>query len=357
MPTEKTDGRRASLRAVMPVASTNAGLWLDGFLNRGGGEAPVRDLIVKALKSIKPPDGYPGAFARRETALESLDGGFEGGMTRFWTGIIQGRMIVGIGAASVRETGISLLRTWGMPFIPGSALKGVAASMARKHAGDAWKPGTPGHHALFGDQLLSGCVVFHDAWWIPAAPGECLPLDLDVMTVHHGTYYGGGDEAPCDWDEPNPVAFITARAQYLVALSGPASWVEAAGTLLAAGLTELGIGAKTAAGYGRVKLVRKPTKAEDEQARTNQERAKKAAPLRDLATRFKGASNANDLVKELLRAQREGADPADVRSAAVNLWRRDPKFWKQWSKKPSRSAEEREIMAPPLDREVEKTPR
>jgi len=341
----------------MPVATTNAGLWLDRFLNRGAGDAPVRDLIVKALERIKPPDGYGRAYDRRATALESLDGGFEGGVTRFWSGSVQGRMIVGIGAASVRETGISLLRTWGVPFIPGSALKGVAASIARKHAGDAWNPGTPGHRALFGDQLLGGCVVFHDAWWVPGGVGEELPLDLDVMTVHHSAYYGGRDEAPCDWDEPNPVAFITAHGQYLVALSGPASWVEAAGRLLEVGLTELGIGANTAAGYGRVKIVRKPTKAEDEQARTNQERAKKTAPLRDLATRFKGASNANDLVKNLLRAQREGVAPADVRAAAVNLWRRDPKFWKEWSKKPSRSAEERELMAPHLDCEVEKKPR
>lgn len=357
MPTEKTDGRRASFRAVMPVATTNAGLWLDRFLNRGGGEAPVRDLIVKALGDIKPPDGYARAFARREAALEMLDGGFDGGVTRFWTGGTQGRMIVGIGAASVRETGISLLRTWGMPFIPGSALKGVAASMARKHADDIWKLGGTGHRALFGDQLLGGCVVFHDAWWVPVDRGEPLPLDLDVMTVHHGAYYGGGDEAPCDWDEPTPIAFITARGQYLVALSGPASWVEAAGTLLEVGLTELGIGAKTAAGYGRVTLVPKPTKAEAAQALKDQERAKKAAPLLALAIRFKGAPNANDLVKELLRAQREGVDPVDVRAAAVNLWRRDPKFWRGWLKNASRSAEEREIIGPHLDRDIEKAPR
>jgi CRISPR-associated protein Cmr6 len=341
----------------MPVATTNAGLWLDRFLNRGDGKAPVRDLIVKALEVIKLPHGYKRAFERRETALESLDGGFEGGVTRFWTGDTQGRMIVGISMASVRETGISLLRPWGVPFIPGSALKGVAASMARSHAGDAWKPGGDGHRALFGDQLLGGCVVFHDAWWSPTAPGEPLPLDLDVMTVHHRAYYSGGAEAPCDWDEPTPVAFITARGQYLVALSGPASWVEAAGTLLAAGIAELGIGAKTAAGYGRVTLVHKRTKAEEAQERANQERARKAAPLRDLPARFKGASNANDLVKVALRAQRDGAHPEDVSAAAAGLWRRDPRFWKSWLKNTSRSAEERELMAPHLDGDIDKAPR
>jgi CRISPR-associated protein Cmr6 len=350
VPTEKTDGRRVSLRAVVPVATTNAGLWFDRFLNQSVGEAPVRDLIVKTLEIIKSPDGYARAFARRKAALEKpFDGGFDGGVTRFWTGDIQGRMIVGIGVASVRETGISLLRPWGVPFIPGSALKGVAALMARSHAGDAWRPGTDGHRALFGDQLLGGCVVFHDAWWDPNS-GASLPLDLDVMTVHHSAYYGGGAEPPCDWNEPTPVAFITARGQYLVALSGPASWVEAAGALLAAGLAELGVGAKTAAGYGRVKLERKLTKAEEE-------RARKAAPLRDLGARFKGASNANDLVKVVLRAQRDGARTEDVSAAATELWRRDPKFWKGWLKNASRSAEERELMAPQLERDIDKAPR
>jgi CRISPR-associated protein Cmr6 len=344
MSTEKTDGRR--LRAVVPVATTNTGLWLDRFLNRGVGDAPVRDLIKTALGSIRPPDGYPRAITRRETALESLDGGFDAGVTRFWTAEVQGRMIVGIGTACIRETGISLLRTWGVPFIPGTALKGVASSMARSHAGETWAPGAPAHRALFGDPLHGGCVTFHDAWWLPA---EWLPLDLDVMTVHHGDYYAGGNAAPCDWDEPTPVAFITARGKYLVALSGPAAWVEAAGALLAIALTELGIGAKTAAGYGRVRLERRLTRAEVEQARMSQERTKKAEQLLALATRFKGAPNANDLVRELLRAQREGVNPADVRAAAVALWRRDPGFWKQWSNKDKRSAEERAVIGPHLE--------
>ncbi len=355
MATEKIDGRRSCLWSVTPVASTNATLWLDRFLKRGSGDAPIRTLIVEALDRIKAPEGYPRAYARREAALASLDAGFEAGVTRFWTGEVQGRMIVGIGTASVRETGISLLRMWGVPFIPGSALKGVAASMARRQVDEAWKPGGAGHRGLFGDHLHGGSVVFHDAWWVPAAPGEPLPLDLDVMTVHHHGYYSG-DGPPCDWDEPNPVAFITARGCYLVALSGPSSWVEAAGTLLAVGLEELGIGAKTAAGYGRVKLERKPTQMEAEQARRHEERAKRAAPLRNLTTRFKGASNANDLVNELLKAQRDGVDPTDVRAAAASLWGRDPKFWKEWSKKPARTPDERALMAPPAERDGQKPP-
>jgi len=347
MPTEKIDGRREMLRTLTPVASTNAGLWLDKHLNRGEGDAPIRALVTRMRDTIQPPDGYRQAFERREAALQKQDGGFQEGVTQFWRGLVEGRMIVGIGLASARETGISLLHTWGMPFIPGSALKGVAAAMARELPGDTWRAGSAGHRALFGDHQLGGSVVFHDAWWAPGTPDESLPLDLDVMTVHHREYYGGGDEAPADWDEPNPVVFTTARGAYHVALSGPASWVEAAGKLLAEGLATLGVGAKTAAGYGRLTLERQLTKADAERERARKEQARQAEGLLGIASRFKGAQNANDLVKELLKAQSEGVAPAAVRAAADELRRREDKFWKEWLKKPSRSAEERALMAPP----------
>lgn len=348
MPTA-IDGRRARLREIAPAASTNVGLWLDKHLNRSVDDGAVRELVVGLRSAVRPPEGYKDAFARRAMALELLDGGFDDGVTRFWKGVVQGRMIVGIGLASSRETGISLLHTWGVPFIPGSALKGVAASMAREHAGDTWKPGGDGHRALFGDHTLGGAVVFHDAWWVPGTPDEHLPLDLDVMTVHHREYYGGSgqsDEAPCDWDEPNPVAFITACGEYRIALSGPANWVDAAGELLALGLAGLGVGAKTAAGYGRVELTRILSEADRQRALAVQEQAREVEALKGIARRFKDASNANDLVKELLRARLQGSAATAVRAAADELWRRNPKFWKEWLKKPSRSVEEIEIMRP-----------
>jgi hypothetical protein len=219
--------------------------------------------------------------------------------------------------------------------------------MARRSRGE-WAADTAGYRTLFGDHQHGGCVVFHDAWWDPANHGA-LPLDLDVMTVHHAGYYRGDNEAPCDWDDPNPVPFVTASGAYLVALSGPVRWVEAAGALLANGLAELGIGAKTAAGYGRMTLVHKPTQREAE-------RRTKAAPLINIGARFKGASNANDLVRLILRVQGEGADPADIRTAAVELWRRDPRFWRSWVKNATRTEAERQLIGPYLDDDAGKAP-
>lgn len=78
------------------------------------------------------------------------------------------------------------------------------------------------------------------------------------MTVHHGDYYqalpGAPAPPPTDFDEPTPVPFLTTRGTFVGALEGPARWREVACQLLEAGLRDLGIGAKTASGYGRMKL-------------------------------------------------------------------------------------------------------
>lgn len=386
MPTTMTDGRRKDLKDPKdPFASTHAGLWLDKF-RHGHKNEDVSALIAKTLEKVRTPRGYTRAFRRRASALETFDGGFDGGVTRFWDGEVQGRMLVGVGTASVRETGISLLRTWGLPFIPGSALKGLAAATARQRGGETWAPTGEAHRALFGDLQAGGCVVFHDAWWAPGDDGEKLPLELDVMTVHHRDYYGGKDDAPCDWDEPTPVAFVTAKGTYLVALSGPSAWIDAAAELLTAGLIELGVGAKTAAGYGRVKLELKLSeeqkaealvkKAADEerakqaqaleaqraaleeerarQARALAEEAEKTAAalrakgglLRDRVLAFRGptdASSAGLLARGLLDAVPAGIEASMVHELVALLRKRHPDFWKGWLKNPKRTAEERAL--------------
>jgi CRISPR-associated protein Cmr6 len=171
-------------------------------------------------------------------------------------------MVVGLGAESILETSIALHRTYGVPYIPGSALKGLAAAAAHKQLQDPrWhKTGEDGkigewHRILFGDQESSGYVIFHDALWVPE--GGTLPLDLDVMTVHHPKYYQG-DAPPADWDNPTPVAFVSARGKYLLAVTGPEEWADAAMEILRDALENDGIGANTAAGYGRLQAALPP---------------------------------------------------------------------------------------------------
>jgi CRISPR type III-B/RAMP module RAMP protein Cmr6 len=348
------DGRRKILGQQARDGTTHAGLWLDKYLaelrapdaeKSDGASKAIRTLMEEAA-STHVPEGYEAAFARRRAALEALDGGVDGGSTRVFVAEASGRLVVGLGTSAIRETNVALLHTWGVPYLPGSALKGLASAAAHGFAGDAtWEKAreerTQGedHALLFGDTKRAGCVVFHDAWWVPEGPS--LPLDLDVMTVHHPDYYRDGKSAPADWDEPTPVAFLTTRGRYLVALSGPEAWVLRAGEWLALGLEQLGVGAKTQAGYGRMALSRARSQGEIEEAALREKHKATLDALANLPAQHKGASTARQHVEKLRAALAAGAPAAHVYAIARSLYRRDGHFWRGWLKDARRTDEER----------------
>lgn len=340
-------GLRAALSRIDHGPGMNAGLWHDVYLPtlRGAakgeenGEA-IREHLER-LAGTLVPDGYERAFRQREELVRGLRGGVEGGVTRCFTAAVSGRMIVGLGAASVTETSVAMLRAWGVPYVPGSALKGLASSAAHRGGGAAWERAAEGAEGgadagvLFGSTAWQGVVTFHDAWWIPE--GEKLPLDLDVMTVHHADYYMGGKAAPADWDEPNPVTFVTARGSYLVALSGPEEWVEVARQWLTLALARDGIGAKTHAGYGRMTLSERLTDAEKAARRV-------AESVAHLPAQHKGAGTARQHVAQLAEALAKGAQPGRVAEVARALYVKEPKFWRAWAKASERTEAERETV-------------
>lgn len=247
-------GRRQALEGLAPTAATHAGLWLEQGLDRLKEAGGNQEHLTEIGEAIQVPRGYARFFERWKRSVQEVPP-----FTRLAEAEVRGRVVVGLGAESILETSITLHRTYGVPYLPGSALKGLAAAAAHRHlAHEAWRKAGPGrkigdsHRVLFGELGEAGVVTFHDALWVPA--GDRLPLDLDVMTVHHADYYGGGDVPPADWDSPNPVAFLTARGCYLLALTGPETWVDAAFSILTEALREDGLGAKTAAGYGRIEV-------------------------------------------------------------------------------------------------------
>ncbi len=244
--------------ALAPDATTNLGLWLDRYAWKLEQE-DVHQHHALTLDKVRAPEGYARAYERRRRSLRALPGAYADGETRLYVIELIGRAVVGIGAASVRETNLCLLRPWGVPYIPGSSLKGVAAHEAHGR-GEGWqKPAKPGdaaglwHQALFGDVSESGAVIFHDAWWCPN--GDRVPVAQDTTTVHHKEYYEG-TAGPCDWDEPTPVGLLTSSGSYLLAMTGPPAALEIVEPLLRDALAHRGVGAKTSSGYGRGRLVR-----------------------------------------------------------------------------------------------------
>jgi CRISPR-associated protein Cmr6 len=160
------------------------------------------------------------------------------------------RVVVGLGAESVLETSIRLHRLYGFPIIPGSALKGLARAYAElvecKNESD------PLFADIFGKsppEAQAGKVIFFDA--IPANPAN-LKLELDVMNPHYAPYYQGA-QPPADYHNPVPVFFLTIGqgSEFLFAIaSQEADLANKAGDWLKQALKEMGIGAKTVAGYG-----------------------------------------------------------------------------------------------------------
>ncbi len=159
------------------------------------------------------------------------------------------RFVVGLGAAHVLETGITLHRIFGLPIIPASGLKGAARAYAQLIEGKS--ENDPEFIAIFGTTEQAGKIVFLDA-----VPIEAPKFELDIMNPHYPDYYReGGKKSPSDWQSPNPVFFLTVSGTpYLFAIA--ARTKDAVNLLpiterwLRGALAELGIGAKTSADYG-----------------------------------------------------------------------------------------------------------
>ncbi|MHB8597022.1 MAG: type III-B CRISPR module RAMP protein Cmr6 [Ktedonobacteraceae bacterium] len=261
--------RRNKLSSVNVTDSPNphAGLWLDKYIidqiNKNASPAEKSDnqkqensrsTVVTEASALSIPEAYNEFYQQWEKMLAEY-----GALIRKAT--VKGRMIVGLGNESVLETSITLHRTYGVPYIPGSALKGLAASYVQQKLSETWHTGGEAHKIIFGDTDNAGYVVFFDALYIPNKDTVNAPLRADIITVHHPDYYQGSEKAPADWDSPTPISFLTATGSYLIAVAAPdlekgtrEQWLNTTLKIIEGALETLGIGAKTSSGYGRMEF-------------------------------------------------------------------------------------------------------
>jgi len=211
----------------------------------------ILQAAINAATNSEVRELYKIAFGRWQTSLPELTA-----TTELQTA---GRLIVGLGTENVLETGITLHHTYGLPVLPGSGLKGLAAHYCDQVWGEAeprFRKEGDYHRLLFGTTDESGCIIFHDGWFVPDSEKE--PLKLDVMTPHHTAWNNvENPEPPTDFDSPTPVPFLSVSGKFLIAVSwcGPASdqavsWRDFAMNCLREALFHWGIGGKTTSGYG-----------------------------------------------------------------------------------------------------------
>ncbi|MDE0630572.1 MAG: type III-B CRISPR module RAMP protein Cmr6 [Caldilineaceae bacterium] len=158
------------------------------------------------------------------------------------------RLIVGLGSDHVQETNMTLHHIYGIPYIPGTAVKGVLRHwwMQEDFDNDENKALCDEEFvALFGDQNQRGKVQFLDAY-----PGE-IRFAQDIMNPHYPGYYSGS-KPPTDDQNPVPISFLTVertgfRFVFLTQISGLLDRIK---ERFEKALEMKGIGAKTAVGYG-----------------------------------------------------------------------------------------------------------
>src|SRR5437660_9219059 len=193
---------------------TNTSLLLNKYIKDQHLDDSRRRLIEKVAQFPEPPE-YSAYFERWHATLTED----YGAQTR--RAQVKGHMVVRLGSESVLETSICLHRIYGVPYIPGSALKGLAASYAHQRLGEEWQKGGTLHSIVFGTTDDAGYITFFDALYQPGSGWQKQALSPDVITVHHQKYYQDAITSPSDSDDPNPVPFLSATGIYLLALAAP----------------------------------------------------------------------------------------------------------------------------------------
>lgn len=186
---------------------------------------------------------------------------------------IDWRLTIGLGNESVYETSITLHHIYGIPYIPASAIKGVVHHWAidqlkekaenkenpeilsRKQKeikdifGAEWDFKNPVNPVILSENNEQGKIIFFDAF-----PCSEPTIEPDIMNNHYNDYYGG-DKPPTDFQNPNPVLFLTVKDtsfQFIIGVRNTENedLLTTAKDWLKNALTQKGIGAKTAVGYG-----------------------------------------------------------------------------------------------------------
>jgi CRISPR-associated protein Cmr6 len=214
------------------------------------------------------------------------------------------RLVIGAGYPSFIENGFLFHHVYGIPYIPGETLKGLARTVFILSVAEAIKGKfnlskieeelseeaeeetseeakgilhqipdriniildnytienpVETFRKIFGSKKRRGQVIFFDAYPVDFDPSE--HFEADIMNSHYGDYYQSG-KAPADWLSPNPIHFLVLKEGIdfefnlgLAPLEPMEDYEEkllltTARKLLEVGLKNFGVGNKKRKGYG-----------------------------------------------------------------------------------------------------------
>lgn len=240
------------------IPNTNIGLWYNKFFNewKQSEEKGKINWSIKENGKLKWIQNLTnkGDIGNKELLHESIKRYIQlvealGGKLLYFKNISS--FVVGMGNTHPIENGFTWHYNLGLPYIPGSSIKGLVRAWAR-----SWDNNDNDEllYNLLGAEKeqdsKSGEVIFFDA--LPLQP---VRLEPDIMTVHYSTYYKEG-VAPGDWENPIPIPFLTVSPNQYFILGIATRKTENKESLfiierwLSEAFNLSGIGAKTSVGYG-----------------------------------------------------------------------------------------------------------
>ncbi len=223
----------------------------------------------------------------------------------------------GLGNEHPLENGFAFLNPYGLPYLPGSGVKGVLRQAARELASGAWGDAKGWSEsaryqvrindkqsiklsmieALCGRETPSGesehvrgALSFWDV--IPQIAGDSLMVE--IMTPHQSHYYqqkreckSGDSVSPHDSGQPNPIYFLTvppgSRFAFYVTcdltflrrlapdLAENSCWKSLLTDAFEHAFQWLGFGAKTAVGYGALRRAKHGSKTSEDTTSAGEE--------------------------------------------------------------------------------------
>lgn len=308
----------AKLKASQRDAG-HAGLWFERFYDRykadfvdtKTGENDFRDWLAGFKHNAGDGGMLEAAVLRQEQLADQLKG--ESAVFKSpW------HFVSGMGYSHPLENGFSWHPVWGVPFLPGSGVKGLVRSWV-----EAWEYDedcqAKDQQEAKREQLLdwfgsvdkkaddpvkqhTGKVIFFDA--IPLNP---VALTTDIMTPHMGKWYSEGgdikdvdrepDKVPADWHSPKPLYFLSAKAPEFLVSVAPRNEVVAVEVDLdevmrcvECAFEWLGAGAKTAVGYGQFERDDKQTQERKDEALQRQQQLAEEREQAEALSGLEGAA-------------------------------------------------------------------
>ena len=229
---------------------------------------------------IQPPDLSLIAQLRERQTQQLLQFAKQGINLYCVDATVDWRLVVGLGSEHVKETSMTFHHIYGIPYIPGSAVKGVLRHWWLQENEDFINNKgkideklaleDAGFLTVFGSQEQRGEVQFLDAY-----PDE-VNFAIDIMNPHYPDYYSG-NKPPTDHQNPVPINFLTVEETTFrfVFLAKDQKPLDELKKRFQKTLEIKGIGAKTSVGYGYFRGFNDQTDIITDELKRQQEAAEK----------------------------------------------------------------------------------